>query len=41
MLQIIGGEINLKVNSKEEYKYIESHIKTKPQTKEVTKTRIY
>lgn len=27
----------MKVNSKEEYEYIESHIKTKPQTKEVTK----
>ena len=33
----MGGEINLKVNSKEEYEYIKSHIKTEPQTKEVTK----
>ena len=27
----------MKVNSKEEYEYIKSNIKTKPQTKEVTK----
>lgn len=27
----------MKVNSKEEYEYIQSHIKTKPQDKEVTK----
>ena len=27
----------MKVNSKEEYEYIQSNIKTKPQTKEVTK----
>ena len=33
----MGSEINLKVNSKEEYEYIKSHIKTEPQTKEVTK----
>lgn len=33
----MGGEINLKVNSKEEYEYIKSHIKTEPQIKEVTK----
>lgn len=32
----IGGII-LKVSSKEEYEYIKSHIKTEPQTKEVTK----
>ena len=31
------GGINLKVSSKEEYEYIQSNIKTKPQTKEVTK----
>ena len=31
------GGINLKVNSKEEHEYIQSNIKTKPQTKEVTK----
>ena len=33
----MGGGIDLKVNSKEEYEYIQSNIKTKPQTKEVTK----
>ena len=33
----MGGEINLRVNSKEEYEYIESNIKTEAQTKEVTK----
>ena len=33
----MGGEIILKVSSKEEYEYIQSNIKTKPQTKEVTK----
>ena len=33
----MGGTIILKVSSKEEYEYIQSNIKTKPQTKEVTK----
>ena len=33
----MGGKIILKVNSKEEYEYIQSNIKTEPQTKEVTK----
>lgn len=33
----MGEEIALKVSSKEEYEYIQSNIKTKPQNKEVTK----
>lgn len=37
MQRVKIGETNLKVNSKEEHEYIKSNIKTKPQTKEVTK----
>ncbi len=33
----MGEQIILKVNSKEEYEYIKSNIKTEPQDKDVTK----